>query len=167
MGFKLNLSDNEAKSTAREFTVLPTGSYVCNIVEIKEETVKPGSQNAGKPYWNVMLVVDQDGSDEDKKYNGRRIYTNLMLFEGAAFLIKQLVEALFPDMLEGNQLTIPDSDAFLGKKVLVIGRKFAAGSSIKRGGKVVGTRDTDEFSVNGFKPADQQQKKTGDTSLLP
>lgn len=163
MGFKLNLSDNEAKSTAREFSVLPTGTYLCNIVEVKEEVVKPGSQNAGKPYWNVLFVVDQG----DKQYDGRRIYTNLMLFEGAAFLIKQLVEVLFPEMLEGNQLTIPDSDAFIGKKVAVLGRKFPAGSSIKRGGKIVGTRDTDEFSVSGFKAADQQQKKTGDSSLLP
>lgn len=164
MALRLNLTDNEAKSTAREFTVLPTGAYLCNIVEIKEEQVKPGSQNAGKPYWNVMFVVDQAG---DQTYNGRRIYTNLMLFEGAAFLIKQLVEVLFPDMLDGNQLSIPESDAFIGKQVLVIGRKFAAGSSIKRGGKVVGTRDTDEFSVSGFKKADQAQKKTGDSSLLP
>lgn len=167
MGFKLNLSDNEANSTAREFTVLPTGAYLCNIVDIKEEVVKPGSQNAGKPYWNVLFVVDQDGTEEDKKYNGRRIYTNLMLFEGAAFLIKQLVEALFPEMLEGNQLTIPDPEAFLQKQVLVLGRKFAAGSNIKRGGKVVGTRDTDEFSVSGFRPANTQQKKSGDSSLLP
>lgn len=162
MGLRLNLTDNEAKSTAREFTVLPTGAYLSNIVEIKEEQVKPGSQNAGKPYWNVLFVVDQGD-----QYDGRRIYTNLMLFEGAAFLIKQLVEVLFPEMLEGNQLTIPDSDAFIGKKVSIIGRKFPAGSSIKRGGKIVGTRDTDEFSVSGFKKADQAQKKTGDSSLLP
>lgn len=162
MALRLNLSDNEAKSTAREFTVLPTGTYICNIVEIKQEEVKPGSQNAGKPYWNVLFVVDQ-GSE----YDGRRIYTNLMLFEGAAFLVKQLVEVLFPEMLEGNQLTIPDADAFIGKQVAVVGRKFAAGSSIKRGGKIVGTRDTDEFSVAGFKAAGTVVKKTGDSSLLP
>lgn len=162
MTLRLNLSDNEANSKAREFTVLPTGSYNCNIVEIKEETVKPGSQNAGKPYWNVLFVVDQGD-----QYDGRRIYTNLMLFEGAAFLIKQLVEVLFPDMLEGNQLSIPEPEAFEQKKVAVIGRKFVAGSSIKRGGKIIGTRDTDEFSVSGFKAADQQQKKSSDSSLLP
>lgn len=164
MTLRLNLSDNEAKSTAREFSVLPTGTYPCNIVEIKQEEVKPGSLNAGKPYWNVLFVVD---GAPDKQYDGRRIYTNLMLFEGAAFLIKQLVEVLFPEMLEGNQLSIPDADAFIGKKVAVVGRKFPAGSSIKRGGKIVGTRDTDEFSVSGFKAADTLVKKTGDTSLLP
>lgn len=159
---KLNLSDNEAKSTAREFTVLPSGAYLCNIVEIREEVVKPGSQNAGKPYWNVLFVVDQGG-----QYDGRRIYTNLMLFEGAAFLIKQLVEVTFPHMLNGNQLEIPEYEAFIGKQVTVMGRKFSAGSSIKRGGKIVGTRDTDEFSVSGFKAADSQPKKSGDASLLP
>lgn len=164
MALRLNLSDNEAKSTAREFSVLPTGSYICNIVEIKQEEVKPGSQNAGKPYWNVLFVVDGAQGDQ---YNGRRIYTNLMLFEGAAFLIKQLVEVLFPEMLEGNQLSIPDADAFIGKKVAVIGRKFPAGSSIKRGGKIVGNRDTDEFSVSGFKASGDVAKKTGDSSLLP
>lgn len=162
MVLRLNLSNDEANSKARELTVLPTGSYLCNIVEIKETTVNPGSDNVGKPYWNVLFVVDQGD-----QYDGRRIYTNLMLFEGAAFLIKQLVEILFPDMLEGNQLSIPESDAFIQKKVAVIGRKYAAGSSIKRKGKVIGTRDTDEFAVTGFKAANDVQKKTGDTSLLP
>lgn len=163
MALRLNLSDNEAKSTAREFSVLPTGTYICNIVEIKQEEVKPGSQNAGKPYWNVLFVVDGG------EYDGRRIYTNLMLFEGAAFLVKQLVECLFPEMLNGNQLTIPDAEAFIGKQVAVVGRKFPAGSAIKRGGKIVGHRDTDEFSVSGFKGAGSviNNKKSGDSSLLP
>lgn len=162
MSLKLNLTDQEASSTAREFTVLPTGTYACNIVEIKEQSVKPGSQNAGKPYWNMLLVVDQGG-----QYDGRRIYTNLMLFEGAAFLVKQLVEVLFPEMLEGNQLTIPDPEAFEGKRVAIVGRKYASGSSIKRGGKIVGTRDSDEFAVTGFKSANEAGKTPSNPSLLP
>lgn len=162
MSLKLNLTDQEAKSTAREFTVLPTGTYLCNIVEIKPQEVKPGSQNSGKPYWNVLLVVDQGG-----QYDGRRIYTNLMLFEGAAFLIKQAVEILFPEMLDGNSLTIPDPEAFEGKRIAIVGRKYAMGSSIKRGGKIVGTRDNDEFAVTGFKAADETTKTTSKTSLLP
>lgn len=162
MSLKLNLTDQEAKSTAREFSVLPTGTYLCNIVEVKDAEVKPGSPNAGKPYYNIRLVVDQGG-----QYDGRPIYTNIMLFEGAAFLAKQLVEVLFPDMIDGNQLTIPDPDAFEGKRVAVVGRKYSAGSNIIRNKKIVGTRDADEFQVTGFKAADQAEKTTTKPSLLP
>ena len=154
---RLNLSDQEASSKAREYSVLPTGAYACNIVEIKEETVSPTSKNAGKPYWNVKLIVDQ-GS----QYDGKPIYTNLMLFEGALYLAKQLVEILFPDMIEGSQISIPGPDAFYGKRVQVVGVKYAAGSRIKNTHKI---RENDQFEVKGFKSVDEPTR-TGTSSLL-
>lgn len=165
MALHLNLTDQEASSKAREYTVLPTGSYACNIVEIKEEVVRPGSDNTGKPYWNVQFTVDEPGSE----YDGRYIYSNLMMFEGAAFLIKQLVEVLFPDMLDGNQLSIPEADAFQAKKVRVVGTKYSAGSSIKKRGKIVGKRENDAFEVKGFKSIEDapSRKSSAGNSLLP
>lgn len=163
MSLKLNLSDQEAKSEAREFKVLPTGTYICNIVEVKDAVVGPNSQNnAGKPYWNVRFVVDQGD-----QYDGRNIFSNIMLFEGALYSIKQLVSALFPDNIVGSEIEIPEPDAFEGKKVAVVGRKYAEGSAIKRGGKVIGTREADEFAVSGFRAVDQKLKQTTKNDLLP
>jgi hypothetical protein len=162
MPLKLNLSDQEAQSEARSFEVLPTGQYLCNIVEIKEETVKPGSTNTGKPYWNVRFVVDEG------KYEGRTIYANIMLFEGALYGIKQLVQAVFPDNVAGNELTVPDPLDFEGRQVVVTGQKNLAGSKIKRKGAVIGTRDRDTFEVKGYRAADQTRAKTTSKSdLLP
>lgn len=160
---RLNLSDQEANSKAREFSVLPTGAYNCNIVEIKSEQVSPTSKNAGKPYWNMKLIVDQEGS----QYNGKPIYTNIMLFEGALYLAKQLVEVLFPDMIaivDGNtQMSIPGPDAFYGKRVQVVGVKYAAGSKIKNTQR---TRENDQFEVKGFKSVNEPTRSGGNTSLL-
>lgn len=164
MALKLNMSDDEAKSEARSFQVLPTGDYLCNIVEIKEDSVKPGSLNTGKPYWNVRFVVDSANG----AYEGRTLYANVMLFEGALFAIKQLVEAVFPEFVEGNELTVPEPDAFEGKQVVITGVKFPAGSKIKRKNQVTGTRDRDTFEVKGYKPADRVTRKiTSNSELLP
>jgi hypothetical protein len=160
---RLNLSDDEAGSTAREYTVLPTGSYICNIIEVNEKTVKPGSNNVGKPYWNVKLVVDQG----HKEYDGKPIYANLMLFKGAAFLVVQLVRATFPELIEGNDISIPRPESLCGKRVTVVGRKFVAGSDIKKGGKPTGRkRDTDQFEVTGFKTVEEPARPAGNTTLL-
>lgn len=161
---RLNLTDNEAKSVARSYEVLPTGSYLCNIVGIDEKEVGQGA-NAGKPFWNIHFVVDAANG----KYEASHIYTNVMLFEGALYSAKQLVESIFPEQLNGNSINIPAPEAFYGKQVLVIGQKFKEGSEIKRQGKVAGTRDKDTFEVRGFKPASASvsaTKSKGD-SLLP
>lgn len=163
MSLKLNMSSEEAKSEPRSFQVLPTGEYLCNIVEIKEEIVKPGSTNADKPFWNIRFVVDSANNG----YEGRTIYTNVMLFEGALFAIKQLVEAIFPENINHNELNVPESSDFEGKQVVVSGVKYLAGSKIKRKGVVTGTRDRDTFEVKGYKSAGQIIKSTKDSSLLP
>lgn len=161
-GLRINLTEQEATSVAREYSVLPTGGYVCNITDIKVMEVKPGAKNAGKPYWNVKFVVDQ-GS----KYDGKHIYSNIMLFSGAAYQIKQLVEAVFPDLISGNELTVPDADAFLGKRVLVYGQKYSEGTDIKKGGKPTGEkRDRDSFEVKSFKAVVESERPSSNTSLL-
>ena len=161
---RLNLTDSEAKSVARSFEVLPTGSYLCNVVGIDEKEVSQGV-NADKPFWNIHFVVDVTNG----KYEGSHIYTNVMLFEGALYSAKQLVESVFPDQVDGNSINIPAAEAFYGKQVVVIGQKFKEGSEIKRQGKVTGHREKDVFEVRGFKPASTStaNKTKVENSLLP
>lgn len=159
MALRLNLSNQEAESKPRSFSPLPSGEYLCNIVEIQEKTVKETAKNAGRPYWNIRFVVDQGD-----QYDGRNIFANVMLFEGALYSIKQLVEAVFPDMVDGNDLTVPDADAFEGKQVVVVGLRYPAGSKEKKTGRV---REQDEFDVRGYKSSNVAAKKAPNSSLLP
>lgn len=163
MALRLNMSQDEASSEARSFTVLPTGEYLCNIVAVKPETVRPGSENAGKDYWNINFVVDEG------EYAGRSIYANVMLFEGALYAIKQLAAAIFPEDVDliNNDLIVRDPDQYEGKQVVVTGLKYAQGSNIKRKGRIIGKRDRDVFEVKGYKPTDQVPKTTDKPSLLP
>ena len=165
MSLRINLSDEEASSKAREYTVLPTGRFTCNITEIKEVAVKnAASQNFGKPYWNVKFVVDQ-GAPNDK-YDGTAVYANIMLFEGAAYLITQLVKAIFPESVVGNTLDIPSAEAFLYKRVQLTGVKYPEGSDIKKGGKVTGKRERDQFEVKGFIALSEDSRPSSNTGLL-
>lgn len=169
-GLRLNLTDQEAKSEVRTYEVPPTGAYVCNIVDLTDEYVRPDSpNNAGKPYWNARFVIDQ-GS----KYDGTALYCRIMLFEGAARQIKQLVQAVFPELLEGNELRIPPADKFMGKQVLVVGIRHKEGSNMTRKDKatgkykVVGKYDRDVFDIAGFKAVDPTGvKKSANDSDLP
>lgn len=162
-GLRLNLTDQEASSEARTYEVPPSGAYMCNIVELNDETVKPGSDNAGKPYWRARFVIDQ-GS----QYDGTPLFSNIMLFEGAAFQITQLVRSVFPDLIDGNTLSIPAGDAFIGKQVLVTGIKHRAGSNMVRKGKIVGKYEKDQFDVKGFRAVDNTApKKTANEYDLP
>ena len=163
MVLRLNMSDEEASSQARSYTVLPSGDYVCNIVNIKPEQVRPESDNAGKDYWNIQFVVDEG------EYAGRSIYANVMLFEGALFAIRQLAGAVFPEDVDlaSNKLEVRNPGDYEGKKVIVTGIKYNAGSSIKRRGKIAGKRDRDVFEVKGYRSVDQVNKSTDKPSLLP
>lgn len=162
-GLRLNLTDQEAKSEARTYDVPPSGAYICNIVELNDEVVKPGSDNTGKPYWRARFVIDQ-GSPHD----GTPLFSNIMLFEGAAFQIKQLVQAVFPELLEGNQLSIPSSEAFLGKQVVVTGIRHKEGSNMVRKGKITGKYEKDQFDVKGFRAVEKTAtKKTANELDLP
>lgn len=162
-GLRLNLTNEEAQSEARSYEVPPSGAYLCNIVELNDETVKPGSDNAGKPYWRARFVIDM-GS----QFDGTPLFSNIMLFEGAAFQISQLVKAVFPELLDGTELRVPNSEAFMGKQVIVTGLKHRAGSNMVRKGKIVGKYEKDQFDVKGFKAVDKTVvKKSANDNDLP
>lgn len=155
MGLKVNFSKDEAESNARE--VLPTGEYHTKIVEIETREVKPGSPNAGKPFWNVQFIVQTD------KYAGNRIYSNIMLFEGkdgTLASLSQFLKALGYDITPG-EFELPSEDDLIGRDINVRGTKIPAGYNKKA------QRDLPErFNVNGYKPANVVVKQ-GNSQLLP
>jgi hypothetical protein len=149
---RVNLSSQEAESTSLD--VLPSGKYLCNIVEGSVEEVKPGRKNVGKPYWKLRFVV-QEG-----KYAGRNIYSTVMLFETALYSLSQILKALGYDVAAG-EITVPDVGELEGKTLIVRGQKKPASTDPESG------RDIPErFEVKGYQAANVTAK-TGDSSILP
>src|SRR6188768_4069110 len=145
MGLKVNFSQDEAESTARE--VLPTGAYPVAIVDVETRDVKPGSPNVGKPYWSIRFVVQ-----EGNKYAGNSVFANIMLFSteksGTLSTLSQFLKALGYDITAG-EFELPDNDEIQGKTLTIIGRKLPAGLD-KKSGKELNER----FNINAYKKLD-------------
>ncbi len=155
MGLKVNFSQDEAESTARE--VPPSGEYHCNIVEMETREVKPGSLNAGKPFWNIQFVI-QTGP-----FAGNRLFSNVMLFEGkdgTLGSLAQLLKSLGYEVSAG-EFELPEPDDLIGRDINVKGIKKLAGFDKKA------QRDLpDRFQVTGYKASDAKAK-TGSSQFLP
>lgn len=151
MPLKLNFSSEEATSASLD--VLPSGKYLCNLVEGSVEEVKPGKKNVGKPYWKLRFVV-QDG-----KFAGRNIYGTVMLFEGALYSLSQILKALGYDIAPG-EIFVPDVSELEGKTLIVRGQKKPA--STDESGRDIPER----FEVKGYQAAGLVPK-VGDSSILP
>lgn len=154
---KVNFSQDEADSQVRE--IPPTGTYLCSIVDISIKEVKPGSQNAGKPFWNIRFVV-QDG-----RYAGSSIFSNVMLFSteksGTLSQLSQFLKALGYAVTQG-EFEVPDDEELQGKTLMVTGRKVPAGTDKN------GHDYNEQFRVSGFKKADASGSKvSGNSSILP
>lgn len=156
-GLRINLTQEEANAEVKVYEVPPTGKYLVNIVDIEEKKCGLESKNPGKPYWKTRFVIDEG------KYAGQSIFTNIMLFSPATFLILPLVKSLFPHMIDGLVLDIPDASALIGKQVLLVGRKWNENTKRKNGS----VREYAEFQVTGFLPAENAQKTTTEPDLLP
>lgn len=153
MGLKVNFSQDEAESTARE--VVPSGEYACKIVEVQDRDVKPGSLNVGKPYWNVRFVV-QDGP-----YAGSSLYGNIMLFEGkdgTLSTLSQFLKALGFEVKPGD-FELPENDDLVSRDINVRGTKYPAGT-------VKGKDLPERFQIKGYKTSGVVEK-SGSSSLLP
>lgn len=153
MGLKVNFSEEEANSQARE--VPPSGEYNCKIVEVFEKEVKPGSPNVGKPYWNIRFVI-QDG-----QYSGNSLFGNIMLFEGkdgTLGALAQFLKALnYP--VSAGEFELPEMDELIARDINIRGQKLPAGT--------VRGRDLPErYQIKGYKPANAAVK-SGNNSLLP
>lgn len=152
---RVNFSDEEAASEARDFEPIPGGKYAVKITdyEIRKST---SEKNFGKPYWALTLTV-QDG-----KYEGRKLWTNVMLFNGALYSLSQLLKAIGrEDALKSGQ--IPSGDELLGKDVVVVVAKQRDTYKEEQYG------DGEKYfknEVKGFKSANALQT-SGEGSLLP
>lgn len=113
---RVNFSDQEASSEAFSMDPVPTGKYNVAITDIEVRFSK-SEKNNGKPYWSVEMTV-QDG-----KYEGRKFWGNVMLFEGALFSLSQLLKATgFEDRVTPGSKTygkIPAGDELQGKNLTI------------------------------------------------
>jgi hypothetical protein len=112
---RVNFSDEEASSEARDFTPLPSGKY--NVFITDGETKESKSEkNRGKPFWALEFTVS------DGPYESRKLWTNVMLFEGALYSLVQLLKATGrEDALQSGE--IPPLDFFIGQQVTLNVRK--------------------------------------------
>lgn len=155
MGLKLNFSENEANSAPRE--IAATGEYHCKVTEIQHKEVNPGSKNAGKPYWNIKFVIQ----DNPKDYSP--LYSNIMLFEGEDGTLGSLAQFLKAVGFEitAGTVELPDPDMLEGRDLVIRGVKKPAGYDARA------KRELNErFQVTGYKKY-TGAVKTGNTSLLP
>jgi hypothetical protein len=111
---RINFSDDEASS--RSFDPLPTGRYEVYISDGSLEHSK-SEKNPGKPYWHLEMTVS------DGPYADRKVWGNVMLWEGAAFSLAQLLKAVGRgDVLDKQSKSygrIPPLDDFIGQKIAV------------------------------------------------
>jgi hypothetical protein len=154
MGIKVNFTTEEADS--KVFDVPPSGEYICYIRNIELKQVKPGGENAGKPYWFVQFTVAEG------PYEKSSLISNIMLFAGkpgTLSSLSQLMKAIGFDITAG-EFELPDAEDIVGKKVLVRGTKKKA--ETKDG------RDLPErFQISGYKSVSGARVASGVDSLLP
>lgn len=155
---RVNFSDREASSEARSFEPMPTGKYHAAITEW-EMKASTSEKHNGKPYWALTLVV-QSGPYEDRK-----LWANVMLFEGALYSLSQLMKAIGrEDVLKSGE--IPHGDELIGEELIAV--------VVKKRDKYKEEKEEDgekyfKNEVTGFKPLSAASERTasGSGSLLP
>jgi hypothetical protein len=159
MGIKVVLSEKEANS--KPLDPIPSGWYLVTIsdVELKESK---SQKNAGKPYYAIEHTVAEG------PHEGRKVYSNVMLFEGALYSAVQLVAALSGDQPTEGELEVPDPDELIGEQLLA-----KVKITPKRQVKDDSTGEMKEYDarndIGGYKPASAQASTTAakSSSLLP
>jgi hypothetical protein len=114
-GFRLNFTDQEASSEAREFSTLPSGSYLVAITDAELKEVGEGSKNAGKPMANFQFTVQADAFDG--RYVGQQAWALVMLFEGALYSAAQMMKAVG---LDPRTDEFPGLEEWLGKELVIV-----------------------------------------------
>lgn len=170
-GIRINLSDKEAASESREQEPIPSGKYLLAITDVELKECGLESKNPGKPYYAVEFTV-QDG-----EYAGRKVFTNAMLFEGAAYTIVNMLKAL-DVKFSGSDFQVPEHDAnivpdagwWLGKQFVVAVKKQAG--KLKPDGS--GDKYPDRAEPKGFWPSNTwkgapaaRAASAGSASILP
>lgn len=158
---RVNFSEKEAESEARDYTPVPTGKYHCAITEI-ETRFSNSEKNKGKPYWAVTLVV-QNGPYADRKF-----WANVMLWDGALYSLAQLMKAVGRhDVLETGQ--IPNPDELLGEQVKVSVVKTLDQYKIDKAKEAGEENPAPVYKneVKGFSALDGASSGSGASSLMP
>lgn len=110
--FRVNFSNEEADSEARDYEALPSGKYHVTIFDGEVKRSK-SAKNPGKPFWALTLRVASG------KYENRRLFDNVMLFEGAGYSLAQLMKATgHEDALKTG--VIPKLSTLIGEEVTVV-----------------------------------------------
>ena len=142
----VDFSDQEAASKALE--ALPTGKYHARIAKV---TLKKSQseKNFGKPMYNIEFRVVEG------PYEGRPIYTNVMLWAGAAYSLNQLMNATGFSTKQGTN-RVPRPEELIDKELMVRGiKKPAEGNYDER------------YEVKGMMPLKTGAAAGGATSLEP
>jgi hypothetical protein len=174
---RINMTAKEAKSGPMD--PLPNGKYLVAITDIEVAEVqnapKPGKKdNRGEKYYKIELTV-QEG-----EYDGRLIWTNAMLFDGALYSISGMLKAVGVDIDPSTgwfqvpgfeECVVPDADWWMAKQ-------FVVRTLIKKGevkDKETEERYPDRPEVKGFYPASSwrgapapsNKSNSASNSLLP
>jgi len=135
MALHVNFSEEEASSEAQGGELIPRGEYLVRITDGELRESK-SEKNFGKPYYNLEFTI-QDG-----KYQGRKLWTNVMLFQPALYTLAQLLKAIGIQVRAGAQMEVPTIEELMGKEVVVT-------TKIKK----ADDKYDDRTEVNGIKSA--------------
>lgn len=180
-GFRLNFSAQEASSEAREFSTLPSGSYLVVVDDVELKEVQ-SPKNLGKPMANFTFKIKEDAFNG--KYVGQKAFWLVMLFEGALYSAAQLMKS---QGLDPNSDNFPSLEWWMGKELVIVGSQQNAKQKDESSGKYVDKYEevpdpmnsdkmirkvVKRYEVNGAKPASAWKSKAGtpgskSNSLLP
>jgi len=147
-GIRVNMSSKEGKSKTLE--PLPSGRYLVAVTDCDLDECGPNSDNAGKPMFKLEVTV-QDGD-----YEGRKAWTNVMLFEKALYSISQMLKACGIDIrevgdkaefqVEGYEPNmIPGPEYWMGKQFIIRTKLMP-----KRKDKNTGKEYDERTEIKGF-----------------
>lgn len=167
-GLHVNFSSEEMESEAISYDAIPSGKYYCRITEGELKATGASSKVEGRPYWSLTLTI-QDGA-----FARRKLFANVMLFDGALYSLAQLMKAcgFEKEMKSGN---IPDLSAFLGKEVIVTVARVSDTYKMNKlkeedawDGEILFKNEVKGFSkYDGKSPSESTAGAKGNGSLLP
>jgi hypothetical protein len=111
MGIKVVMSAKEASS--KVFEVLPTGWYKATISDVDLKESK-SEKNNGKPFYAIEFTINAPD-----KFEGRKVFSNVMLWAGAAYSLNQLLNALGINTEADQEVEVPDPDELLGEEMMI------------------------------------------------
>jgi hypothetical protein len=160
MGIKVVLSEKEASSSILE--PIPSGYYKLNITDVELRESK-SVKNLGKPYYAIEHTVAEG------EHEGRKVFSNVMLFAGALYSLNQLLEALGIETQAG-EIEVPEPEELLGQEVVA-----KVKITPKRSVKDEKTGETKEYDakneIGGYRKkgvgAPNASATPGNSSLLP